>query len=844
MTHGTIARYAAEERQFTIPTSTPSGPTFQSAPFRTIAAHLYQGAYFPGTRPGAAADQTRFTVGYSDGMLTFDLIMEEPKLDELLEWLPDTTADNFWQSDFVCLNVMTREGKVVQVGVKVTGESQVRKDFRDTEPKNIRVNATQGTHEWEARLELPLAYLGYDESVLRSNAIPFDVVRLHSSSGATTAWCPIPSQLPFNENYDHPVFCFGLLAAERINWEDYAGQAQDIGTFRYNGPSTVTAGTYTSFGIEYTVGRHGFPRGASLKFNFSNEVIECNRRSRQKRHLPEKDWSPLQWDDPALPGYVQIICSREKTVFELSNEGAFSTKAVLKRGPALEPGDRIRIAVAEAEDCPGIRAQLLSQNNYPLKVYTDVVGNGIYLSPPDFPQIDVVGGPATKLLVHSPPTPDPGETVRLTVTAVDSLGNIADGYRGRITVHCPVANNGLPTDYQFTEEDKGTHTFEAKYQGKGVFQIVAKDTRDPVINGVSDLIVTDGSFGPGKIYFGDIHTHSQLSDGRLHPEDKFREIAHHRGLDFWALTDHGHDFNVERLEQLHRTIDTHNQDNRFATIFGFEWTNSMGLLPRMRKNYGHRNIYFRSPPKVIRDGVDAASASPQRVHRLYEQDGVDFFCINHFHCGSPETYADVDRAVEVSGWCGEFNRDNLNEIDAPQGNIFDAFDAGHHVGVVAGTDHGTEAYYAGLPAELTAVHTNALTRDTVYDALKEGCTYGTSGQRTLLRFTLNDQLPCADAMPVAARQRDLRLVVGSAYPVQRIQVIRNRDIWQVLDGFRCGVQAYALTDRDPVPKEGYYLVRVFTAQGHTTWSSPLFYTTVKSDRATDESCQSAPIALK
>lgn len=818
-----LVRYADRPRTATIAPSPEEAGSCQPQRFSTIAAHLYQGAYFPGTRPRAAADGTRFRAFLDGDILAFELVMEEPALEELLRWLPENSSKDFWDTDFVGLHFIDADDRVVQVAFKLTGEVTVRRDFEEMDSSSARIEVETGEAEWQACLDVPLGMLGYDSRQLNSAPIPFDLVRFHSSNGATTAWSPIPDQLPFNENYRYPVFCFGLLSTQSVEWDEYAGTPADLGTFRYDGPDRITAGTYTSFAVEYTVGEHGFPAGAALKFNFSNEVIECNRNSSRKRPLPEKDWSPLQWDNPRKPGYLDVTCSRGGANIELEGEDVFSTKAVLGEGNELQPGDRIRIAVGEAEQCPGIRAQLLSQGDFPLKVFADLAGNGMYRPPEEFPRVDVVGGPATALLVHCPPTPDPEETVRLTVTAVDNLGNVADGYTGEVALQCPVEAEGLPEACLFYAEHGGTRTFDVCFEEEDVFQVLARDIEQDSLNGASNLIVTDGSFAPGRIYFGDIHTHSQLSDGRLHPEQKVREVAHHRGLDFWSLTDHGHDFNVERLQQLHRTIGAHNEDGRFATVYGFEWTNSMGRGTHMRKAWGHRNIYFRQAPQIIHDGVRLDSSTPERVHARYEEDGVDFFCINHFHCGDPITFPEVDRAAEASGWCGEFSRDDLARSDRRKDNIFDALDQGLRGGITAGTDHGTEAYYTRLPAEMTAVHADALTREEVYGALESGRTYGTSGQKTLLRFTVNGQAPDSTEPPITADERELRIVVGSAYPVKVVQVIRNRTMWRRLNGFDYGVKTYTLTDSDGKPEEGYYLIRVLTAQGHKTWSSPIFF---------------------
>ncbi|MCF7838914.1 MAG: hypothetical protein K9N49_09825 [Candidatus Marinimicrobia bacterium] len=803
----------------------PESPTAAAdhAAFSTIAAHLYRGAYFPGTRPDPAADQTRFTARRHDNTLVLELEMAEPSLAALQDWLREQAPGDFFATDFVCLNFLDRQGRVVQAAAKVNSATLVRREGRDLADSEITFAVGCGDNQWRARIEIPLAFLGYDWRDLDSAGVPFDVVRLHSASGATSAWCPIPSQLPFNENYDYPVFCFGMLTNGNLNWEDVVARSADIGVFQYDGAARVAAGSYASFALEYTVGEHGLAPGGALAFNIRNEVIECNWRSRVKRALPAKDWTAPQWDDPRQPGYVDVVCSRAAADFRLERRNVFSVTARLRGDTALRPGDRVRLRLGEHPAGPGFRTQLLAQRNYPLKVYADLVGNGVFLAPEDFPRLDVTGGAAVQLVVFSPPTPDPGESVRLKLVAVDALGNIAEEYAGRVQCHCPVPATGLPPTCAFTAADRGVQEFTVAYQDPGVFQVLARDLDHPTINGASNLIVTDGAFGPGRIYFGDIHTHSQLSDGRLHPEDKYREAAHHRGLDFWALTDHGHDFTAERLEQLRRTIARHNEDNFFATLFGYEWTNSMGLLPRMRANAGHRNIYFREAPRSVHDGVNLETASVQGVHEKYLGEGVEHFCINHFHCGEPDSVKGADRCVEVSGWCGEFNRDSLTDVQARAGSIFDTFDAGIQVGVVAGTDHGTEAYYTGLPAELTAIHSAQLDRDHVFDALRAGHTYGTSGQRTLLRFTVNGQAPGTDNPPIRAKKRLLQIVIGTIYPVQAIQVIRNRKVWQSLAGFEYGVQTYTLADEDRDPPRGYYLVRIFTAQGHTTWSSPIFF---------------------
>ncbi|MEE9515995.1 MAG: DUF3604 domain-containing protein, partial [Candidatus Adiutricales bacterium] len=94
-----------------------------------------------------------------------------------------------------------------------------------------------------------------------------------------------------------------------------------------------------------------------------------------------------------------------------------------------------------------------------------------------------------------------------------------------------------------------------------------------------------------NIYFGDIHTHSQESAFLNHEGcgtgtwkenfDYARDVA---CLDFFCMSDHDWQMGKADWRNLKALTDTYNQDGRFATLRGYEWTSTL---------YGHRNVYFR-----------------------------------------------------------------------------------------------------------------------------------------------------------------------------------------------------------------------------------------------------------
>ena len=90
-----------------------------------------------------------------------------------------------------------------------------------------------------------------------------------------------------------------------------------------------------------------------------------------------------------------------------------------------------------------------------------------------------------------------------------------------------------------------------------------------------------------NLYWGEIHTHTDLSDGVGSPEENFESAKRH--LDFWSMTDHAYDKEVFSLDyrktkpggtllnlqwdHIKELCRTHYVPGEFVPILGYEWTN-------------------------------------------------------------------------------------------------------------------------------------------------------------------------------------------------------------------------------------------------------------------------------
>jgi hypothetical protein len=97
---------------------------------------------------------------------------------------------------------------------------------------------------------------------------------------------------------------------------------------------------------------------------------------------------------------------------------------------------------------------------------------------------------ATHFIITGPSSITAGTAFNITVTAVDTYGNIATGYLGTIGFSSTDSHASLPGNYTFTTSDQGVHTFKGlKLRTKGTQTINVFDVANTGIDGSLTLSV-------------------------------------------------------------------------------------------------------------------------------------------------------------------------------------------------------------------------------------------------------------------------------------------------------------------------------------------------------------------
>ncbi|MGY5875183.1 MAG: DUF3604 domain-containing protein [Candidatus Thorarchaeota archaeon] len=406
------------------------------------------------------------------------------------------------------------------------------------------------------------------------------------------------------------------------------------------------------------------------------------------------------------------------------------------------------------------------------------------------------------LWVHAPTTVNLGSDFEVVVEAWDAFERLSAVYKGTVQFSIesynlttllllPTSTAVLPSTYTFTGQnfgsdiaymiqdgmDNGLHEFSIQIDTPGYHYILVEDSVTQNTYYSNPIIVRDFSPTDSHIYWGDIHTHSALSDGTGTAEHSFYYARHVACLDYNALTDHGEILSWfgGNFDVLEDATNAAYEPGRFVTFQGIEWT---------QDSTGHYTCIF-SGDQLIKDPVlsrftitttdglwDAldsftASASCRALalphhttKRAYPQDWTQI----------DPTYVKIAEVCSVHGTFLYEQRHPLNyhgAINAPAEyvngtSIIDAFNMGLRMTLYASSDEHdghpghslshTRAFVGHqrpwsmwhtrnehpYPGGITAVYATDLTRDSVFSGLENQRIFASSDHgRPYLYFSIN-----------------------------------------------------------------------------------------------------------
>ena len=354
---------------------------------------------------------------------------------------------------------------------------------------------------------------------------------------------------------------------------------------------------------------------------------------------------------------------------------------------------------------------------------------------------------------------------------------------------------------------------------------------------------------PGySIYWGDLHIHTDFSDGRLPIDAAYRYARDITRLDIAAAADHESGIEVVRrsggntrdacMHKWRRTQETADEFYRpgeFVTLRGFEWTSN---------GFGHRNVYFPG------GGVDDLLAGLDNEYLHYEMKPDHFYEIvedpealiipHHTLVSTDWSYYDPrELLVEIYSTWGRTEYPGNQGWDKPVhpgGGILTGLERGYRFGLIGGSDaHDSRGgrCYPSPPARnlnyrsgLMAVLAEELTRESVYRALSERRVYATSGERIYLNVLADGSLMGSELERPAGSSVEYLFEAAGTRPIRSVSFIGERGVIEERTLEAEWVE-HSLSIRVPPAGETRFVyVRLEQCDGNFAWSSPVWITGV------------------
>ena len=342
---------------------------------------------------------------------------------------------------------------------------------------------------------------------------------------------------------------------------------------------------------------------------------------------------------------------------------------------------------------------------------------------------------------------------------------------------------------------------------------------------VTRVIFTEEFDLDWNLYFGQLHAHTDISNGAGSVEEAFQYASQVDGLDFFAVTDHsdsfdnadmgaidadGADISADWAAGKQAAASVTNGD--FVGLFGFEMT-----WPE-DKQLGHISTFntpgwqtrdqadFENVPTALENYYKALTSVPGSVSQFNHPDTVhgDFERFDHY---SPQYDAAVS-LLEVAGEDGV--------VDCEYYDL--ALDKGWHV-APTNNQNNHKGQWGDASEARTVVLAKDLTEESLYAAMKDRRVYATQDSDLTVYYQLNGAVMGS----ILPKSKEAEITVFLSDPTD--EAIGNVEV--VTDGGAVLVSEYVETPSQvlELPASGgrsYYYLRITQPDGDVAVTAPVW----------------------
>lgn len=342
---------------------------------------------------------------------------------------------------------------------------------------------------------------------------------------------------------------------------------------------------------------------------------------------------------------------------------------------------------------------------------------------------------------------------------------------------------------------------------------------------VTQAVFTEKFTPDWNVYFGQLHAHTNLSDGTGSVEEAFDHASKVENLDFFAVTDHSDSFDNADAGAIvadgagisagwaagkQAAASVTNED--FVGLFGFEMT-----WPE-DKQLGHISTFntpgwqtrdqedFENVPTALEHYYKALTTVPGSVSQFNHPDIIhgDFERFDHY---SPE-YDEAISLLEIAGEDGA--------VDCEYYHL--ALDKGWHV-APTNNQNNHNGQWGDASRARTVILAETLTEEALYNAMKDRRVYATQDSDLTVYYTLNGAVMGS----ILPKSEEAEITVFLSDPTD--EAIGNVEV--VTDGGAVLVSEYVGTPSQVLELSvssghNYYYLRITQPDGDVAVTAPVW----------------------
>lgn len=621
----------------------------------------------------------------------------------------------------------------------------------------------------------------------------------------------------------------------------------NVGKFEVEVLPQIVVNNELEWNITYTAGEIGVKAGGSIKI-----VVPAYQHQRTEEYIQAYDyWKPNYiyaiGEDDSIKVDTEI--KKIPTAFEHIKKWPDSSRiAIIKLKNGLKTNEKINIKFAgidrpwlEGESVPTKVSQFSfkKMGTYlKYQVAIDINGNGDYEEVDVFPQIKIIPSDAKKIILTAPTQVNKKEEFEIKVNVVDRFNNPLFDYNKENIILKII---DLKKDIEVAKITNEKDEYKATIFENGFYEVIA--SRDGLLIEKAVIMCVDSE---EKIYWGDIHNHSNLTanirdnDCEASPKAGYvyaKEVSY---LDYICISEQTFEFNEDRSVNVNKATwqkigeeaDKQYEEGKLVTFPGFELHSMRGdtvvLCRDDLKNYQYPTEDVKDIPDVWKYYKDKEFLTIPHFHRYcggrpskdqQEQKYTGFDLKNWEHSSENERLAEV-----FSSQWGRFEYEGNPMILKARANvkgntIIDFLNRGKKWGITASSDgHDGKPGYGAI----TGVYANIQTREGIFAGLKARKTIASTHPRIGIEFSVNGYNLGNIVSCEMEKQKEIEIKAVAPKIISYIEIIKNGE---VLKREKVGKQWIEMKfiDDEMLTKDTYYYIRIKQEDGHMAWASPVWF---------------------